>query len=193
MDLTGNINSLHLYICHHQALHSVRWTLFYILYIHSVYCKLIMNSVKAISDNYELLFYSYKTHFRIRISGLNLHHGLGNLNRCAFSYCFAAVFQMQTIVSSSYTYTLLSWAYPELNRPAVVEVWPEVLSMGFIVQILNRCVWPELFSLSILRISVVIVNEWEEVVSHLCCDTQRRMRLKRRGWTKARLSKRTSG
>jgi hypothetical protein len=62
------------------------------------------------------------------------------------------------IVFSSYTYT---FANPGQTRPAVVEVWPEVLSMGFIGQILNSCVWPELFSLSILRISVVIASEWQ--------------------------------
>ncbi len=43
----------------------------------------------------------------------------------------------------------------------MVEVWPEVLSMASIGQILNRCVWPQLFSQSILRMSVVIASEWQ--------------------------------
>ncbi len=61
--------------------------------------------------------------------------------------------------------------------------WAEVLSMAHIIQILDKLKWPDLFSLSLLFVSLVLANEWEGtffwpiVFSGLCCDTQTRMRL----------------
>ena len=74
-----------------------------------------------------------------------------------------------------------------LKRLSLTLGWPEVLSMAPIVQILNKCVWPELFSLSLLRVSLAFTNEWEEAffwpiaVSYLCCDIQTRLRQYRGG------------
>jgi hypothetical protein len=69
---------------------------------------------------------------------------------------------------------------------SLTKGWSEVLSIAPVVQILNRWwVSPEFFSLSLLRISLVKTNEWEEAffwpiaANALCCDTRRRMRLNR--------------
>jgi len=48
------------------------------------------------------------------------------------------------------------------NRLNLTWAWPKVLSMAPNIQILNKWVWPDLFSLSLLRASLVITNEWEE-------------------------------
>ena len=59
--------------------------------------------------------------------------------------------------------------------------------MAPIVQILNKRVWPGLFSLSLLRVSLVMANEWEDTffwpiaVSYLCCDIHTRLRQCREG------------
>ncbi len=83
---------------------------------------------------------------------------------------------------------LWGWNFKELlrNKLRLTWGWAEVLSMAHIGQILNRFLaWPELFSLSLLWISLVTANELEEAFlwpiafSHLCCDTQTRISLHR--------------
>ncbi len=41
--------------------------------------------------------------------------------------------------------------------------WPAVLSLASIVPILNRWIWPELFSLSLLRVSLSSAGQWLRV------------------------------
>ncbi len=60
------------------------------------------------------------------------------------------------------------------NQPPGLSLtwgWPEVLSMDPIVQILDRWVWPELFSLSLSRLHITSENQW--VIGKLSSDQKR--------------------
>ncbi len=65
------------------------------------------------------------------------------------------------------------------NRLSLTSGCPEVLSMVPFLQILNRWVWPNLFLVSLWRVSLVKTNQWQEAffwpiaVSDLCCNTGR--------------------
>ncbi len=69
------------------------------------------------------------------------------------------------------------------NKRRFTWGWAEVLSMDHSVQIQywTRLAWPELFSLQLLCVFLVIANEWEidffwpNVFNNLCCDTQTRI------------------
>ncbi len=80
------------------------------------------------------------------------------------------------------------------NKRRFTWGWAEVLFMDHSVQIQywTRLAWPELFSLQLLCVFLVIANEWEGAFfwpiafSHLCWDTQTRMRL--HGWARPKVS-----
>ncbi len=72
------------------------------------------------------------------------------------------------------------WNFKELLRSklTLTWVWAEVLSMASTVHILNWWVWPEFFSLSLLRVSPLKTSEWEKAffwpiagMNAMCCDT----------------------
>jgi hypothetical protein len=82
------------------------------------------------------------------------------------------------------------WNFEELLRSAQQTQVDLRLRWGSVhvhVQILNWLAWPELFSLPLLCVSLVMANEWGGAFfwpiafSHLCCacDTQMRKRLRR--------------
>ncbi len=53
-------------------------------------------------------------------------------------------------------------SFAQRRRLSLTWGWPEVRSMAPIVQLLNRWTWPELFSLSLTRVSLVKTNAWKE-------------------------------
>jgi hypothetical protein len=89
-----------------------------------------------------------------------------------------------------YERVLRGWNSKELlrNKLRLTWGWAEVLPVAPLVHILNRWAWTGLWSLSPLCVSLVIANKWDEAFfwpiafSHLCGDTQTRLRLHKGAW-----------
>ncbi len=69
--------------------------------------------------------------------------------------------------------------------------YSEVLPMGLIVQIFNRSVWSELFSLSLFSVSPVIANEGEIAffwpIAHSSMSMRKRATINRQRWGRSKV------
>jgi hypothetical protein len=71
------------------------------------------------------------------------------------------LFNLASLVTCQFTNDLI-FRETLRNRLNLTWAWPKVLSMAPNIKILNKWVWPDLFSLSLLRASLVVTIEWEE-------------------------------
>ncbi len=153
---------------------------------------------------YLSFMYSYlRISVYMLLFGFGLAYGLGNLNRCLLLLFRGYV----SILSNTHIVSIAAILYLYVSILGLPRAKPTCCGRsltwgsvhGLYCSKLNRCLTRALLSVDITYIcsdgrwvtgSFLLTNS---TASHQCCDTRSRMRLKRRGWTKARLSKRTSG